>query len=263
MLKFELTNNWSSNHYWSHYYINTYPDGRGAKRLVKQGTTNDCREFFVKLYREKINKFGGFTAWALKTYALTTPGGSHSSTFESWNTRFQNNAEKGLHIVNSFEKAHKWPLTRIYQVDARTRDGRRFPAVFWSGPRKWTTSPYLMSIWSLCIRLGRNDWLPKKLMTLSHENMVREIAIAGRCQDGCGDSHQVSTIRQWDPFLSLYKDLFSGHSRKYHWSLDRLFPMGKNDRPEGIMKLLDGSTGHKELNKKYYALKKEKKLNDT
>jgi len=249
MLKFQFGSNWNSNRYWSHYYIITYPDGRGASRLVTQEATNDCREFFVKLYREKINKYGGFTSWARKAYALTTPGGCQSSAFDSWNTQFQSYAEKGLHILNSFEKAHKWPLTKLYRVDARNRNGQPFPAVFWAGPRKWTTSPYLMSIWSLCIRLGRNSWLPKKLMTLSHDNMVREIAITGRCQDGCGDSHQVSTIREWDAFMALYKDLFGDNSRKYHWDTERL-PMGRNDRPEGIMKLLDGTTGYKKLNKK-------------
>jgi len=247
-------NGWSAAGYFGIRYIHTYPSPKDPNKLAQHGSPDDCREFFVKSYREKIEAGDAFTIWARKACCLFTYGRPQARLLESWTTQLMEDAEKSTYIVNSFEKAHGWPLTKVYQVKCTNVS---MPLVFFIGPRKWTTSPYLMSIWSLCIRLGRNEWLPKKLLTLNHENLVRQIAISAAPQSG-GDAWQLSTIRKWDSFLALYKDLFGGNTRKYHWNKDHLD--GQNDRPEGIMMLLDGSTGYKKLNAEYYRLKKEKKL---
>jgi hypothetical protein len=245
---------WSVDGYFGIRYIHTYPNSKNPNILVQHGSPNDCREFFVKSYREKIEGKDAFTIWARKAYCLFTYGRPATRELDSWTSQIMSDAEKSVYIINSFEKAHGWPLTKVYPVECTNVP---MPLVFFAGPRKWTTSPYLMSIWSLCIRLGRNKWLPKKLLTLNHENLVRQIAISAAQRDG-GDAWQLSTIRKWDSFLTLYKDLFAGNSRKYHWDIDHLH--GRNDRPEGIMMLLDKSTGYRELSAKYYRLKKEKKL---
>ena len=75
----------------------------------------------------------------------------------------------------------------------------------------------------------------------------------------CGDAEQLrSTIGQWDTFISLYKDLFGSHTRKYHWEIRHL--MGRNDRPEGIRMLLVGNSGYTKLQKLYRELREEKKI---
>jgi len=245
---------WSASGYFGIRYIHTYPNSKDPNKLASHGSPNDCREFFVKSYREKIEGKDARTIWARRAYCLFTYGRPEPRLLKSWTTQLMEDAEKSTYITNSFEKAHGWPLTKVYQVNCTNM---RMPLVFFVGPRKWTTSPYLLSIWSLTIRLGRNNWLPNKLLTLNHENLVRQLAISSASADG-GDAYQLNTIRQWDSFLTLYKDLFSGNTRRYHWDTDHL--NGQNDRPEGIMMLLDGSTGYKNLNAEYYRLKKEKKL---
>ena len=248
------SNGWTASGYYGVRYIHTCPSAKDPSKLIPHGSPNDCREFYVRSYRERIEEKDAFTIWARKAYCLFTYGKPELRYFDAWATQLQTDAEKSVYITNSFEKAHGWPLTKIYPVKCTNVN---MPFVFFVGCRKWTTSPYLMSIWSLTIRLGRNSWLPKKLLTLNHENLVRQILIAAKSADG-GDSHQVHTMGSWNSFLTLYKDLFAGNTRKYHWDKDHL--NGVNDRPEGIMKLIDGTTGYKTLNAKYYKLKKEKKL---
>lgn len=255
MLKFKYPGNWDASGYQVNYYLHTYPDIKKPGWLESYTGPNNCREFFVRSYREKINKGNGFTPWAQNACCLFCYGRPESRNFEMWRDALENNSEKSLFIINSFEKRHGWPLTKLHLVEC---ENLKIPFVFFHGPRKWTTSPYLMSIWSLCIRLGQNKWLPKKLMTLSHDDLVRQMLIAAKIQGDSGDAWQISTIREWDPFLSLYKDLFGGINRKEHWNKDHLH--GSNDRPEGIMMLINKTTGYKTLSKKYYRLKKEKNI---
>ena len=257
MLKYSYPGDWGVSGYKGLYYVLTYPDESNPGHLMSKGGVDTCREFYVRRFRNIINTKDGFTPWARRIYCLLSYGAPRRATFQSWNTELQEDAEKSLYITNSFEKAHKWPLTKLYPVEC---ENAKITFVFFSGPRKWTTSPYLMSIWSLCIRLGRNDWLPANLMTLNHEDLVKQIMISARSkrEGGDSDSSQVSTMKQWDTFLSFYKDLFGEESRKYHWDSARL-KTNCCDRPEGIRMLLNNSTGHQELAKKYHTLKKEKK----
>lgn len=257
MLKFNYSGKMSNTHYEALYYIHTYQLATDPTALRSVRDTHSCREFFVKSYRDAITGTKDpQTIRARKANALLTLGMPFSSMYDSWNTRLKETSEKSLYIVNSFEKEHKWPLTKLYLVKC---ENQKVPMVFFSGPRKWTMSPYLMSIWALGIRLGKNNWMPKKLLTLDHENLVRQLVIAANSNSGSGDANQVlCTIREWDPFMTLYPDLFSGETRRYHWSKKHL--NGKNDRPEGIRKLIDGTTGYKKLREKYFELKEAKKL---
>lgn len=255
MFEYRYPGRWDPSGYRVNYYLHTYPDIKRPGWLAGHGSPNNCREFFVKSYREKINGKNGFTPWALNASCLFCYGHPEKRHFKEWRTALEKDSEKSLYITNSFEKKHGWPLTRLHKVECKNLD---IPFVFFQGPRKWTMSPYLMSIWSLCIRLGQQAWLPKKLMTLNHEDLVRQTLIAAKCQEKTGDAYQVSTMKEWDPFMSLYKDLFGGINRKEHWNRAHLG--GANDRPEGIMKLINGTTGYEALRKKYYRLKKEKNI---
>ena len=166
-------------------------------------------------------------------------------------------SQKSLYIINSFEKIHKWPLTKLYPVKCLSN---RVSLVFFSGSRKWTMSPYLMSIWSLCIRLGRNKWLPKGVLTLNHSNLIRQLLIKARSAGSNMDAYQIlHTMREWDTFMSLYHKLFAGVDRKEHWNTDHLH--GRADRPEGIKRLMDGSTNYKELYEEYNSLVNKGKTN--
>jgi hypothetical protein len=257
MLKVLYHGNLERGSYRSFYYLLSNPTSK-KECLTPAGELFSCREFFVGRYRYIITGQPANIPSVKKAYALTMYGYPSQQHFEEWKVNLledsQKGSQKGLYITNSFEKAHKWPLTKLYPVECTSLD---IPMVYFVGPRKWTMSPYLMSIWTLCIRLGRNKWLPKKLLTLDHENLVRQLAISAG-NSPSGDRGQVrATLRNWDDFMSLYHKLFGGVARKDHWALTHL--NGKNARPEGILKLINGTTGYKELHNKFIKLTKEPK----
>jgi len=258
MLKFEYNGSWSVG-YTGFYYLHTYPNMNKPGTLMPVRSMFYCREYFVKSYRELINKQNGFTPWARNAYSLCSTGRiSGSDNFKNWQEKLWRNSLKGLYIVNSFEKEHKWPLTRLFE--AQCTNINDVSAVFFTGSRKWTMSPYLMSIWSLIIRLGRNTWLPNGLEKLNHEDLVEKIVKASYVHLGSNDdaAQIYATIKHWDSFMTLYKDLFGGVPRKSHWNVSHLH--GGNSRPEGIRWLIDDSTRYKTLRKKYFKLKEEKHL---
>ncbi len=253
MLKFNYPGHWDGVNYKGMYYIHTYPLETAKNELKSVKEVNSCREFFVRSYRHMIAKHDSFTIWARKAYALYSIGRPNEHLFDNWQSDLESASEKGLYIMNSFEKEHKWPRTKLYQVECINK---RIPMVFFAGSRRWTTSPYLMSIWSLCVRLGQNNWLPKKLMTLNHENLVRQLAIASKSGRNEDATQLSKTVRHWDSFMTLYPDLFADQNRKYHWDVSHL--NGGNDRPEGIYKLIAGTTRYEDLYNKYNDLRRKK-----
>lgn len=243
-----------TNTYKGYYYIHAYPEEAGNEKLVCVSSMYSCREYFVTSYRREINEGDGFIPCARGAYALISCGRPPLPSFEAWKTQLYRNSEKGLYIINSFEKAHKWPLTKLYPVRRRST-----PCLFFSGPRRWTMSPYLMSIWAMGIRLGRNNWLPKNLLTLNHKGVVDALVESARKRNSSEDALQLeSSIREWDPFMTLYPDLFGDNTRKYHWDVAHLH--GDSGMCEGIRVLMNGNTKYKKLHKKYFKLKEAKKL---
>lgn len=247
-LKFEGTHGCPG--YKSFVYIHTFPDHRGW--LTTQSSVHSCREFFIKSYRDKITKDSSSTPWAKRAYALVAFGMARLNNFNGWEKQLRQNSEKGLYILNSFERSHKWPLTKLYPVECKN-----MPCVFFSGSRKWTMSPYLMSIWSMGIRMGRNQWLPEDLLTLDHKKLVAAM-IRNMTGKSNADALQLRhSIKEWNCFMALYPDLFKGNTRKYHWNTNHL---SQDDRPEGIKRLMTGATSYKKLHKRYFELKEARKL---
>jgi len=253
MLEFEYEGNWERSDYAGYYYIITHPDPKNIHKLVTAYSVNSCREYFIRNYRRKITTDDILSPGVKKAYALISYGMAGDDRFVEWNAKIQDESQKGLYIINSFERAHKWPLTKLYPVKGINIC---MPLVFFTGARKWTMSPYLMSIWSLCIRLGKNKWLPKRLLTLDHENLIRQLSISVKTSPACNyDSREVSyTLKKWDTFMSLYSKLFAGVDRKDHWSIAHL--KGFSGTSEGIRKLMDGSTSYTKLYNKYIKLTK-------
>lgn len=257
MLEFNTKDLGCSGKYKRFCYISTYPTLENSKKLISANRTYDCREYFIEEYRHQIAIKDTKHIAIKRANALLTLGPYSKKEFSSRNTTLKLDSQKSLFIINSFEKAHKWPLTKLYPVVSSTKE--LIPLIFFSGSRKWTMSPYLLSIWTLCIRLGRNKWLPNKITTLNHEELVKalwERAEGALVGDREVDSSQIyATIRKWDEFLELYPKLFSTNSRKYHWNskhLTRGF-----SRPEGILRLISGQTQHRKLYRKWCELKKQ------
>jgi hypothetical protein len=259
MFEFHYSNpyGWDCSSSIGFYYIRTRPQERSKNKLISVSGVNTCREYFIKGIREQINNAkGAHPLFVKRAYALISVGRAHKSNAVSWQTLLNGYSEKSLYIINSFEKEHGWPLTKIYPVKC-TNEGWHLPLIFFSGPKRWTRSPYLMSIWTLMIRLGRNQWLPKNLMELGHEDLIRQLLITGK--GSTGDGFQIGkTMRSWDLFMDSYKELFGDQTRKEHWSVTPL--NGFSHRPEGILKLITGTTHHLELKQKWQKIVKEAKV---
>jgi len=255
MLEFKFTGSWDVG-YLTFQYILTYPNSKNPGRLISTHAVNSCREYYIKSLREKINSGDSYIKPGRRAYALISFGRTYEGELAARQELLNVAAEKSLYIINSFEKHHKWQLTKLYPVKC---ENMALSLVFFSGPRRWTMSPYLMSIWALMVRLGRNSWLPKELLKLNHEDMVKQLLARAKSNNNSGDGAQLwKTLREWDNFMFLYKDLFGSETRKYHWQLGHL--NGGSDRPEGIMKLMNGTTHYKSLHRRYYKLKEVNKL---
>jgi hypothetical protein len=254
---------WENSNYQSFVFLKTFPVTR--KKLATTNSVHTCREYFVLSWRNGgiAGKAGLDRDQFRKAYALVTPGNPMSELASSWKVTFEKQMAKSLYIITSLEKKHKWPLTRMYPVKSTgPMITLNMPLMFFQGSRKWTMSPYLMSLWTLMIRMGRNanGWLPDKVMKLKHDEMIAYIADRAKTTAlRIGDATQTEkTIGHWDAFMSLYHPLFGNIPRHEHWSNKPL--NGHNARPEGIVKLVTKQTFHKELCQKYFTLLKERNI---
>ena len=239
-------------------FLHVTPSGvdGNLKRTCRE--YNTCREYFNVCMRNKYITNGHKGIDTSRAYVVYTHGRVHKSEAKGSQQRMLNVATKSLKIINAFERKHKWyPLTKIYPVDD-DQGNIYVPSAFFLGPAKWTMSPYLFSLYTLMIRLGKNDWIDDKVSDLcnDHEKLVNKLYRLGYARRGQGgDALQLyRTVRIWDILMSNYKELFGNRTRAYNWSLDRLVNSDYH-RTEGIMRLAMGSTGERGLHDKVQALK--------
>lgn len=233
-------------------------DGK-LKRTCREHNT--CREYFNVCMRNKYITKGHKGIDTSRAYVVYTYGRVYKAEQNSSWQHMLDGAAKSLKIINAFERKHKWyPLTKMYPVDD-DQDNVYVPSVFFSGSAKWTASPYLFSLYTLMIRMGKNDWISDKVLDLcnDHEKLVEKLYRLGYARRGAGgDAIQLyRTVKIWDVLMSNYKELFGSKARKYNWSLARL---GNSDyhRTEGIMRLAMGDTSNKKLYNEVHILKHNK-----
>ena len=249
MFSFRYTGHWEATPYEGFNYLVTYPEDKTA--LASTSGVNSCREYFIKRIRGIIQKSDADDPRVAKAYALVSSGRPYDQFFDDRVAKFDKEMKLSLQIINSFEKAHKWPLTRLYPV--KSVGPRKIPFMFFIGHRKWTMNAYYMSMWTLMIRMGRLENFPTKILGMKHDRMVEELF--KKSKNGSGDWYQVYyTIRRWDEFMSFYHGLSKGRSRKWFWSQARLGH--GNSRPEGIQKMVSGTTYFKELRNEYIELRR-------
>lgn len=253
MLNFEFGDAWDTG-YIGFYYIHTTLDPQRPNTLKSSCTVKSCREYYIKIYRDKINILPAASKEFSRMTALVTIGRPYAGSYDRKREEFIESCKRSIFILNSFEKHHRWPLTHMHHIQSKAR----IPSMFFSGNRRWTMSPYLMSIWTFAIRIGRHNWMPKDLYKLNHKDLVPTLYKSCDKEKGRGgDAYQLSeTVLEWDMVMSLYKELFGCHTRKYNW--DKCHLDGKPDRPEGILKLLTGTSPNKSLYERYKRLKNQK-----
>jgi hypothetical protein len=167
---------------------------------------------------------------------------------------------RSLKLVNSFEQKYKWVLSKTEYADDR-RKQVHVPSVLFSGCRKWGSSAYLTSFYTLLLRLGTHEWILNDIFDESdHEKLIIKLkkVCATNSNSNRDAMHIYKSLDTACFLMANYDDLFSEKSGKYYWSEDRLL---KNRRPynEGIRLLADGNSSYKKLNDKCRKFRIEKK----
>jgi len=171
--------------------------------------------------------------------------------------------EKSLKLVNSFERYYKWATSKI-RIANDERNNIDVPAVLFISNRNWVTSPYLVSFYTLLIRLGKHTWLTNTIVNeTDHKKLITKLKKA--CSiNNIGDAKYIlQSIDTATVIISNYNKLFKGKPKKYHWSISRLGldPYKPKDMTnafhEGITNLANGFTYYKELYNKCINLIKE------
>jgi len=228
---------------------------------IVEKTYTGCRETFVHCIRHKYNGTkGNFDAINThRLYILATLGASNrGDNKKDWDSLLKQ-MMKSLKLLNSFERNHKWPLSKIRFVDNKSKNWC-IPSALFIGNRKWIEVPYLVSWYTLLMRSGTRGWLTDDIVNeTDHDKLITALRKSCKnCMSLDRDAkHIYSSLATIDILMANYKELFSDKPRKYHWDNQRI-RRGRNPYNEGIRSLADGVTGNAELRNKCEALKKRK-----
>ncbi len=215
-----------------------------------------CRETFCASLRHKhngghMNEFSCINT--KKLYVLITLGKPVSG--DSILTKMT----KSLKLVNSFERYYKWPLSKIRPVNDK-RKYLNIPSILFTGNSKWGISPYLVSFYTLLLRIGKYSWLTDTIVNEGdHKELVKKLKkVCNAKQDSFPDAgHIYTSINMANTLISNYNKLFRTQPKKYHWSIERINNGGGYN--EGIRLLADGNTRYQELYMKCKAFQVKKK----
>ena len=228
---------------------------------IVRGTYTSCRESFVHAIRHKYNGVKGIYT-TINTYRLcilaTLGSSNYSDSKKDWDNLLKN-MTKSLKLLNSFERNYKWPLSKIRFVDNKAKN-RYMPSALFIGNRKWIEAPYLVSFYTLLMRLGIRGWLTDDIVNeADHIKLVTTLkrASAQYMDRNMDAKHIHNSLTMIDVLMANHKELFSDKPRKYHWANERVL-CGRNPYNEGIRLLAGGATGNAELRDKCKALKKRK-----
>ncbi|TET59663.1 MAG: hypothetical protein E3J47_08245 [Candidatus Stahlbacteria bacterium] len=222
---------------------------------VAGGRFTGCRETFCANIRHKHNgtRSGeGFSEINTnRLYVLITFGGRTSDT------GLLDKMTRSLKLVNSFERYHKWPLSKIKPANDK-RKSVDIPSVLFIANRKWGVSPYLVSLYTLLIRLGKYPWLTDTIVNeADHKTIVAKLKkVCSAKRNTFNDAmHIHKSINMANILISNYDELFKGKSKRYHWSTGKLNSSLYYN--EGISLLAADQSKYKKLQKKCLELKKK------
>jgi len=209
-----------------------------------------CRETFCAGMRHKHNNTKSAQNFSKintnRLYVLITLGAPFSK--KGYWYEILNKMTKSLKIVNSFERRYKWPLSKMRLVDDK-RKSVNIPSVLFIGNRKWGISPYLVSLYTLLLRLGKYPWITNDVVNeTNHDELLEKLKkVCDTHKRNYTDAMHIHvSINTAISLISNYDELFQGKSKKYHWSMDRLNNFGGGYN-EGIRLLAEGKTRYKKL----------------
>jgi hypothetical protein len=242
-------------------FIHVRPAKNDSRRMVCAGRTNySCREFFIRQMRAK---FAGECGYWGNGSEIDSSKVYVGAACERFNTpdhievgleRIRAEMEKSLAILNSLESEYGWPKTRLFLLFP-TSPRNIVPGCLFVGDRRWNRSPYLMSLYTLIIRLGHWDWCPSNLEGKPWPQVRKALKKALRGRAGSDRNFVRHSVDHWHLLLENFKHLFGYKGRAYQWSSDRL-SRPEYSTTEGVHKLTTGTAYHERLVTKFNKLKR-------
>lgn len=224
-----------------------------------------CREYAVQRLRYQFLKVEPNNRLLTDKASLiittgTVPSSTKIETLEAWEQKVRN----GVAIVNAYEKMIGWRKTNIFPVDnSRTiypsgdGNGRKLKgrAMYIVGNRRWLHSPYLLSLFLLLLRLGRNRLCVKKNLS-SYEGVIKTLKQIG---ESTGTEAEIVSNhwKYWGGILRNSRKIFLDSPMRDNYAFSRIDKA--YERVEGIYRLIAGTTTDKTTFQKYkeHVLNKE------
>ena len=186
-----------------------------------------------------------------------------------WNTRSdqlkadhkkaQDWMQRGLNILNAYERAAGWYLTRVYPIEVPGFNWVR--GYYCLSSRRWIKSSYLAYLYVLMIRMSTDEAFSgfKNLTQLKAliTNKLETSAKPGGSTFKNDHGYIQQTFPYWEALIRGYPALFEKHKLDYYWNSDRLG--GSKGYGEGISTLIRGDSSYTGL---LTELRKQKKKFD-
>ena len=257
---------------WGYYnsfrFMHLRPAKNNRKKMVCVGRQNfSCREFFVRQMRSKFSDETGY--WgsghdieSSRVYVGVGYERLHNmEQVEVGQKHLRDKMSKSLAVLNALELEGNWPRTKMFPLNPTGK--ALVPGCLFIGDKKWNRSPYLMSLYTLIIRIGHWSWVPDKVQGKNWSQVHKMLSKAvGLWKTDADRDFVRQSLDYWPLLLKNYKYLFGYRNRAYQWSSARL------SRPsysamEGIHKLVRDETYHERLSAKFRKLKKGINPNET
>lgn len=238
------------------------PDDKGKVEAALGFHT--CREGLVGNMRDSIM---GNSSTAIKTDKMRMlfrwTLGKNRTHDEAEHREWLN---RGLSVLHAYERFAGWPLTKVYSLDC----GKKFDYVktyYFLSSRRWIKASYLVSLYILMVRLGRNSDLSGFKGAAGFEKLANGLMNKYTAANGGWNKLPASfnsdvgwlrlTLPYWGVVLKGYPEMFRKMKVTHYWSHDRINDSG--GASEGIAYLCDGSTNYKTARKKLLELSKKSK----
>lgn len=235
----------------------------GKEKVVTVTNFHSCREGLISDIRTLITGQGNRMStdkmrmifkWNLSEKNITHDTAEH----REWLNR-------GLNILHAYERLAGWPLTKVFEMNT----GRNFiKAYYFLSSRRWIKASYLVSLYVLMVRLGKNSALTGFKNSAEFEKLANGLinkystASGGWKQTPAGFSGDTgwlkSTLPYWGTILKGYPEMFRKMKITHYWSEDRLSE-NYGHAAEGIAYLCKGDTSYKSARKKLLELSKKSK----
>lgn len=187
----------------------------------------------------------------------------------------RDNLNKGIKLVNHYEKFLNWNKTCSYDVDKVSKirktekiysNIKEFSFVIVTIPNKWLYSPQLLSLYLMFLKIAEIGF---KCEFKTHKELMSQLDIFFAKKQTCLNgfmsifySRIQSSYEYWDMFLHNLDTLFKGKTRKFNYNIDgHLEKLYGNDvackmHLDGIDNLINGHACDKQLKKNFSILKK-------